>query len=147
MRVVRRLINLLVPAMGMALVLGAVLFGENLAVQLFLVVAGLLMTEAGFWRLADPFLPDERKYMALRAELDHFTTLVRQLNAAALARDREDDQANRFVFEEVRDKMHESVDQMVCFAGKTADEISIEEAGRSRTVPPHEEPEAPPPQG
>jgi hypothetical protein len=144
-RALRSFLNLLVPGMGMALVLGAVLFGESIAVQLFLVVAGLLMTEAGFFRLADRFLPDERKYMALRAELDHFTNLVRQLNAAALARDREDDQANRFLFEEVRKKMHQSVDQMVRFAGKTAEEIDPEEAGdgwmeeeEAKTEPPPE---------
>ena len=145
MRLLRKFLNLLVPGMGMALVLGAVLFGESMAVQLFLVVAGLLMTEAGFFRLADRFLPDERKYMALRAELDHFTNLVRQLNAAALARDREDDQANRFLFDEVREKMHQSVDQMVRFAGKTVDEIDPEAAGETEAETGDDEEIPPPP--
>jgi hypothetical protein len=114
--------------------------------QLFLVVAGLLMTESGFWRLADPFLPDERKYMALRTELDHFTTLVRQLNSAALARDREGDPENRHLFDEVRDKMHDSVDQMVRFAGKTVDEIGTEAPGPMARAAARET-EAPPSEG
>lgn len=129
MRKVRRFIHLLVPAMGMALVLGAVIFGERLLVQLFLVVAGLLLTEAGIWRLADPILPDERKYMALRTETDHFTALVRQLNTAALAIGEGDREGPQLAIDEVRRSMHQSVDRMVEFAGKTGDEVPAHEAG------------------
>lgn len=118
MRKIRRILHLVVPAIGMALVIGAVLLGESLPVQLFLVVAGLLLTEAGLWRLADPFLPDERKYLALRAETDHFVALVRQLNTAALALDQGDERGSRFALDEVRTEMHRSVDRMVDFAGK-----------------------------
>lgn len=129
MRKVRRFIHLLVPAIGMALVLGAVIFGERLLVQLFLVVAGLLLTEAGIWRLADPILPDERKYMALRTETDHFTALVRQLNTAALAIGEGDHEGPQLAIDEVRRSMHQSVDRMVEFAGKTGDEVPAHEAG------------------
>lgn len=128
MRKLRRVLHLLVPAVGMALVIGAVLFGESLPVQLFLVLAGLLLTEAGLWRLADPFLPDERKYLALRAETDHFMTLVRQLNAAALALDHGEERGPRFALEEVRTEMHRSIDRMVGVAGKTAAQVEREEA-------------------
>jgi hypothetical protein len=128
-RKARRLLNLLVPAMGMALVIGAVLFGESLVVQLFLVVAGLLLTESGLWRLAEPLLPDERKYVALREETEHFTTLVRQLNTTALAVDSGDRTGPRFALDEVKRAMHQSVDRMAGFAGKTADEVPPEEAG------------------
>lgn len=124
MRRLRRFIHLMVPAVGMALVIGAVLFGEQLAVQLFLVAAGLLLTEAGLWRLADPILPDERKYLALRDETDHFKTLVRQLNAAALAVD--ENEAARPALDEAREEMHRSVDRMVNFAGKTGAEVPHE---------------------
>lgn len=133
MRKLRRSLHMLVPAMGMALVIGAVLFGEPLAVQLFLVVAGLLMTEAGLWRLADPVLPDERKYLALRKESDHFITLVRQLNTAALAMADGDDRGSRFALDEVQTEMHRSVDRMVHFAGK---------AGEPEAVAAEVEPEA-----
>jgi hypothetical protein len=130
--------------MGMALVLGAVLFGDNVAVQLFLVVAGLLMTEAGFWRLADPILPNERKYGALRAELEHFKALVRQLNTAALAPEAEDEGGNGLALEEVRERMHDSVDNMVRFAGKTAEEVGVEEAGKPDAG---QDVDPPPPEG
>jgi hypothetical protein len=111
----------------MALVIGAVLFGESLAIQLFLVVAGLLLTEAGLWRLADPILPDERKYVALRAEADHFMTLVRQLNAAAVALDEGDTTGSRFAIDELQTEMHRSIDRMVSFAGKTKGEMAPSE--------------------
>lgn len=123
MRKLRRILQMIVPAIGMALVIGAVLFGQSLPVQLFLVLAGLLLTEAGLWRLADPFLPDERKYLPLRTETDHFMTLVRQLNASALALQEGDDRGPRFALDEVRTEMHRSIDRMVNFAGKTADEV------------------------
>lgn len=127
-RKLRRILHMIVPAVGMALVIGAVLFGESLAIQLFLVVAGLLLTEAGLWRLADPILPDERKYVALRNEADHFMTLVRQLNAAALALDEGDARGSRFAIDELQTEMHRSIDRMVSFAGKTRDEIPPDEA-------------------
>lgn len=130
-RKLRRILNLTVPAVGMALVVGAVLFGESLAVQLFLVIAGLLLTEAGVWRLADPILPDERRYAALRAEAEHFITLVRQLNTAAVALDRGDARGSRFAMEELETEMHRAIDRMVTFAGKTAEQVRRSEAGPS----------------
>ena len=129
MRKLRRILHLTVPAVGMALVIGAVLFGESLPVQLFLVLAGLLLTEAGIWRLADPLLPDERKYLALRAETEHFMTLVRQLNAAAVALDDGEERGPRFALDEVRTEMHRSIDRMVNFAGKAGEE-PVPRAGR-----------------
>lgn len=129
MRKLRQFLKFLVPAIGMALVIGAVLFGERMVIQLFLVVAGLLLTEAGMWRLAEPVLPDQREYTALRAETDHFMTLVRQLNATALTRARGDQEGADFAFDEVRTAMHRSVDRMVKFAGKTVDEVPPSAAG------------------
>jgi hypothetical protein len=125
-RKLRRILNLLVPAMGMALVIGAVLFGESLPIQLFLVAAGLLMTESGMWRLMDPVLPDERQYLALRTETDHFIGLVRQLNAAALAA--QDQPGPERGFDEVQAEMHRSVDRMVAFAGQESDDEGREPA-------------------
>lgn len=127
-RKIRRIVYVAVPAIGMGLVIGAVLFGQSLAVQLFLVVAGLLMTEAGLWRLADPILPDERKYVALRAEADHFIALVRQLNTAAVSLEEGDATSSQFAMDELQTEMHRSVDRMVTFAGKTRAEVPSSEA-------------------
>lgn len=129
MRKLRRILHLVVPAVGMAVVIGAVIFGDSVWVQLFLVIAGLMLTEAGLWRLADPILPDERRFLALRAETEHFTTLVRQLNAAALALGSGEDRGSRFALDEVRTEMHRSIDRMIDFAGKTAEQAPPTEAG------------------
>ena len=51
--------------------------------QVAIVILGLLLLEAGVWKLAHHVLPSERQYHALRDETDGFITLVRQLNAAA----------------------------------------------------------------
>jgi hypothetical protein len=121
-RKLRRALHFVVPAMGMALVLGAVIFGTSLWLQLFLVVAGLLMTEAGFSRWADPILPDERRYLALRNETEHFVTLVRQLNTVAVALAEREDGAPPFALDEVETRMHRSVDRMIALAGQVGDE-------------------------
>jgi hypothetical protein len=121
-RKLRRVLHFLVPAMGMAMVLGAVIFGTSLWVQLFLVVAGLLMTEAGFARWADPILPDERRYHALRQETEHFVALVRQLNTVAVALAEREDGAPPFALDEVESRMRQSVDRMVALAGRVGDE-------------------------
>jgi hypothetical protein len=121
-RQLRRIVYFLVPAMGMALVLGAVIFGERLLVQLFLVVAGLLMTEAGFARWAEPILPDERRYLPLRAETEHFVALVRQLNTVAVALAEREDGAPPFALDEIQSQMRRSVDRIVDLAGRTVEE-------------------------
>jgi hypothetical protein len=121
-RKLRRVLHFLVPAMGMALVLGAVIFGTSLGVQLFLVAAGLLMTEAGFSRWADSILPDERRYRALRQETEHFVALVRQLNTVAVALAEREDGAPPFALNEVESQMRQSVDRMVALAGQVGDE-------------------------
>jgi hypothetical protein len=121
-RKLRRALHFVVPAMGMALVLGAVIFGTSPWLQLFLVVAGLLMTEAGFSRWADPILPDERRYLALRNETEHFVTLVRQLNTVAVALAQRADGAPPFALDEVENRMHRSVDRMIALAGQVGDQ-------------------------
>ena len=122
-RKLRQALPVVLPALGVALILGAVVFGESVAVKVTLVVAGLLLTEAGVWRLADPVLPDDRTYMALRAEADRFMVMVRQLNTAALALDRGDDEGPRFAIEELQSEMHRAIDRMVTYAGKTREEM------------------------
>lgn len=139
MRRVRRILHMVVPAVGMALVIGAVFLGDNVWIQLFLVIAGLMLTEAGIWRLAEPILPDDRRYLALRAETDHFMALVRQLNTAAVALQEGEEQGSRFVLEEVRTEMQRSIERMVEFAGKTPERAPPSDAGASLRL---ERPEA-----
>ena len=128
-RNLRRILPVLLPVAGVALILAAVLFAGSVGVKVVLVVAGLLLIEAGVWRLADPVLPDDRKYVALRAEADRFMALVRRLNTAAVALDRGDEEGSRLAIREIESAMHQAIDRMVTVAGKTGAEL---EAGEER---------------
>lgn len=138
MRKLRRILHFTVPTVGVALVIGAVVLGESVVVQLALVITGLLMTEAGLWRLADSVLPDERRYLALRTETEHFITLIRQLNTAATAIGDGAGELPRFALAEVKARMHRSVDRMAELAGMPDDEAAARAdiaADSARTTP------------
>ena len=64
-------------------------------------------------------LPNDRQFLDLRVEGEHFIDLIRDLNTAALARNQDAagtaDADKRFT--EVLTLMHKSVDQMGEFAG------------------------------
>ena len=105
--------------MGMAVVFGGVLFvpPSDLQIQILVVLLGVLILEAGVWGLTGQLLPNERTYVALRDEGNHFIDLIRDLNAAATAKeDREAGAEQRFT--ETLDAMHQSVDRMAGLAGK-----------------------------
>ena len=123
MRTLRRLIDIAVPLLGIALVLGAVLFIVELRVQIVVVVVGILIIEAGIWKVAHPLLPNERKYFALREEGDQFIRLIRRLNRTALDAKANDNELNRAALAAVRADMIEAVDRMIGVAGKTEEEV------------------------
>lgn len=77
-------------------------------------------------RLAYRHLANKHKYLALRAEVNHFLTLVRQLNAAALALKEHDAPETQHTFEHVRQTMQESVERLATMAAKTETELAIE---------------------
>ena len=70
-------------------------------------------------------LPNERRYLSLREEGDHFLGLIRVLNAAAVARDEGQEDDTRF--REARAQMHTSVERMAELAGQD-DVAEAEEA-------------------
>jgi hypothetical protein len=125
MRVFRRLIDILVPLTGMGIVLGAVLFVVQLRVQIVLVIVGILVIEAGIWKVANPLLPNERKFFGLREEGDQFIRLIRRLNRAALDVKAKDTLLNREVLDDLREEMIASVDRMFAVAGRTDQEIRM----------------------
>ena len=104
-------------------ILSAVLFIRELHVQIAAVVFGLLMVEAGIWKLSQLMLPSERQYNALRSEGDHFLMLIRHLNEEALTVKTDDTPENQRSFEEIRGAMHEAVERMANVAGKTDAEL------------------------
>ena len=118
-RKLRHAIEIGMPLLGMGIIFGAVLFGPpSLQLQVFLVLVGVLILEAGVWGLTSGLLPNERRYLALRAEADHFLGLVRLLNQAAVARDKGEEDDRRF--RNTRSEMHTSVERMGELAGKEA---------------------------
>ena len=125
MRRLRRAVELGLPIAGVTLVLAAVVFfPRSVLLQVALVLVGLLLIEAGIWNLASPVLPSERKYVALRREVDDFVQLVRRLNRATLALTSEPTPQNRARLLEVRDEMLESVRRMEQVAGRTDEDAA-----------------------
>jgi hypothetical protein len=117
MRSVRASVDKALPVAGVVLVLGAVLFlDQNLYLQLAVVIAGIFLIEAGIWKLAHPLLPSQRRYRALRSEVDDFILLVRRLNNAGVEQRRGAPGAAARVAG-ARDEMLQSVERMVVYAG------------------------------
>ncbi len=117
-RKIRRILEIALPVLGMGIIFLSVLFGASMSlqVQVLYVLFGVLVLEAGVWGLANKLLPNERRYLGLREEGDHFIGLIRKLNVAAIAmrEGTEDDGRYRDTLEE----MHASVDRMGGLAGQ-----------------------------
>jgi len=99
---------------------------DRVQLQIMVALAGILALEAGIWGLTQQLLPNDRQFVDLRAEGEHFIDLMRDLNQASLASrggasdaegDREEIGAR---FEGVLAQMHESVDRMGEVAGKAS---------------------------
>jgi len=114
---------------GIVLVFGAVLLLQETRVAMILtVLVGILLIEAGVWKLSGTLLPTRRKYLALRAEVRAFLASVPRLNRAAVeARAGNDPEAWERV-RKVLAEMHEAVDRMGEAAGQ--------EEGEPPTRPP-----------
>lgn len=69
MRRLRNLVDICVPLAGVFLILGALLLGTPRRSQLAVAILGILLVEAGVWKLSHRVLPEERQYHALRAEV------------------------------------------------------------------------------
>ena len=97
---------------GILVVFGAAVFLDNNLVRVAMVAAGILVVEAGVWYMAHPIFTSERRYPALRREVDNLIGLVRQLNHAAV------DGVGRDEVERLKAALHASVDEMGRLAGK-----------------------------
>ena len=113
-------------SVGVLVVLGAIVVMNNLIGQLVAATIGLLIVEAGLGRIFYRHLANQRKYLALRREIDHFLALTRQLNTAGLSLKQHEAPETRQAFEHVRQMMQESVERMAVVAGQTDAEVAIE---------------------
>ncbi len=109
---IRRSIDVGLTGLGIGIVFTAVLLSASLTIrmQLPLALVGVLLMEAGVWGLSSKVFPNERRYIDLRAEGDNIIQLIRQLNAAAVARD-QGVEADR-QFQTTLNEMHDSVKRM-----------------------------------
>ncbi len=99
--------------LGMMLVFASVLFlyFEHPNARIIVVSIGMIVFLGGMWYAANPFIKNERRFLKLRAEVDRFIALVRDLSRAASAGDSE-------AGERVKAAMHESVERIGGLAGK-----------------------------
>jgi hypothetical protein len=125
-RTLLNLIQTILPFSGVLVVVGAVFFLRDLRWQMAIVVVGLLLVEAGVWKVAQNIFPSERKFHALRFEVDEFMRLVRQLNTTALALMETPSPEHQQALENVRSAMQQSVERMAEVAGKTDAQLAEE---------------------
>jgi hypothetical protein len=124
----RKILDVSTPVVGTIIVfLAVILISDfNIQARIGTVLVGILLIQAGVWKLTSPFLPSDRQYSELRDEVDGFIGLVRSLNGAALeARGaRTDDSWAQF--RGAIDAMHNSVERMGELAGKAEGEDATE---------------------
>lgn len=108
----RRNIDMVLTAVGIAVVFSAIILGASLDVraQMPIALIGVLLMEAGIWGLSAKFLPNQRKYINLRDEGDRMLDLIRELNSAAIAKEKGTEDAKRF--QQTLEAMHSSVLKM-----------------------------------
>lgn len=116
-RKIRRSVDIILTAVGIAIIFCTVLFSASLTLQVQILAAlmGVLLMEVGVWGLSSRIYSSERKYTGLREEGDNILNLVRELHAAAVAKDRGDEDARRF--QATLQEMHTSVERMASLAG------------------------------
>ena len=121
MRNLRKTLAIGLPILGTVLVFMAILVPEialHLQLQIIVVLIGLLIIEAGVWRLTAKVLPNERKFLALRTEVDGFIDRIRVLNAHGVSLSQSENDATREAFRETLDALHDAVDRMAEVAGR-----------------------------
>jgi len=111
-RKIRRKIDTMLTGLGIAFIFTAVLLGGSLGIEMQMPMAlfGVLLMEVGVWGLAQKILPSDRHYSSLRTEGNRMLGLIRELNAAAIAKDLGKEDAKRF--QATLEQMHESVVKM-----------------------------------
>lgn len=122
MRRIRLSFHLLLTVAGTLTVLWAVYSIEPLLERVLYAVLGMVLMEAGIWRITRSIFPDERSFRPLRKETDYFVGLVRRLNRHAIAARRGVEGAEEEL-DRVHGEMLHSVDRMRQLAGRTEAEL------------------------
>ncbi|MGH7461123.1 MAG: hypothetical protein ACREMA_08850 [Longimicrobiales bacterium] len=128
----RRTIETGLPIVGTVLVFAAVVLIKSLGVQIALVLLGLIIIDAGIWKLTQPLLPNQRQHYGLRMEVDNFLVLVRRLNEIATSQNEHDSPAAHAAFRDVVMALHDSVGRIERQAGKTDADLKPTEVPAGR---------------
>jgi len=117
-RQIRRNLDVCLTGLGVGIIICAVILGGSLDIraQLPMALIGVLIMEAGVWQITTRLFPNERKFGGLRTEGDHMIALIRELNAAAIAKETGQEDAKRF--QETLQAMHDSVLKMAELAAQ-----------------------------
>jgi hypothetical protein len=134
MRRIRSVFHLALTAAGTMIVLYAVAFVDSTWDRVLLVIGGLVVMEAGIWRITQSLFPNERAFTPLRRETDYFIVLVRRLNRAAIAA-RRGSGAAAADLPELHREMHHSVDRMLRLAGRTEEDLGFRYRPRKTPLP------------
>lgn len=124
MRQVRLSFHLLLTVAGTLTVLWAVYAIEPLLERVLYAALGMVLMEAGIWRITRSIFPDERSFRPLRKETEYFIGLVRRLNRHAVAARRNVDGAEEEL-DRVYGEMLHSVERMRQLAGRTEAELGF----------------------
>jgi hypothetical protein len=117
----RKVMGVAVPIVGMILVFTAILvpaISMNLPLQVFVVLAGLLILETGVWKLTERLLPSTRTHLALRTEVDQFIDQIRVLNVQGENLMMHETETPKKAFRKTLESLHQSVDRMGQVAGR-----------------------------
>jgi hypothetical protein len=141
MRRIRGSFHLALTTAGTVLVIWSVMTIEPLYDRLLVVALGLVLIEAGIWRITQSLFPNERNFKPLRKETDFFVTLVRRLNRAAVSAQRGSAGAADDLVQ-INEEMHHSVDRMLRLAGLTEEDLGFRYRPRKTPLPEPIEPPA-----
>ena len=108
--------------LGIAVIFSSIILGTSLDIraQMPIALLGVLLMEAGIWGLASKLVPNQRKYTKLRTEGDNMLQLIRELNAAAIAKERGEEDSKRF--QDTLAEMHDCVVKMSNLANVEKDQ-------------------------
>lgn len=106
---------------GLGLIVGGVLLPMPIRFQILSVIIGLLVYQTMLLGLFERFLPNERRFLALREEVDRLLALVRDLNQAAIAAHAVGMDRDHYMSPILR-RMHDTVDRLPNVAGRRARE-------------------------
>ncbi len=99
---------------GVVIILLQTLMIAYQRIEVAIVLAGIMINQIGVWGLANKLLPERRVFLQLRAEVDRFIGLVRNLNKQAVAGDEAEVESTKAL-------MHDSIERMSAVAAVRAD--------------------------